>query len=171
MSIGKLVNAFFRWEFNSCETLVKGPHVHPIDYANASPDIAITSLHYFFPWAIKTLAKWCVFCAATGRPMRSDQDTRRYFDVADRDDLGYEEKLAEYRRMADEHFDTARYEEFCERHLGEVDEAMVSFVESDEFDRIVVDTVRSTCPAGEQEHFIAHYRGLLGAWVHDQQAS
>ena len=49
VTIGRLVNAFFRWEFNSCETLVKGAEVYPIDYANACPDVAVTSLHYYFP--------------------------------------------------------------------------------------------------------------------------
>ena len=43
--ISRLVNAFFRWEFNSCETLVKDGVAHPIDYANASTDIALVSLH------------------------------------------------------------------------------------------------------------------------------
>src|SRR2546430_9490130 len=79
VTISRLVNAFFRWEFNSCESLVRGSEVHPIDYANASPDVAITSLHYYFPWAMRTLVKWCVFCAVTGRRMRVDQDTRTYF--------------------------------------------------------------------------------------------
>jgi hypothetical protein len=37
VTIGRVVNAFFRWEFNSCETLVRDGDVHPIDYANASP--------------------------------------------------------------------------------------------------------------------------------------
>ena len=68
VTISRLVNAFFRWEFNSCETLVRGDEVYPIDYANACPDIALTSLHYYFPWAIKTLVKWCVFVLAAGRP-------------------------------------------------------------------------------------------------------
>ena len=67
VTIGRLVNAFFRWEFNSCETLVKGGEVYPIDYANACPDVALTSLHYYFPWAIKALVKWCVFALVTGR--------------------------------------------------------------------------------------------------------
>jgi hypothetical protein len=49
LTISRLVNAFFRWEFNSCECLVRGDQVHPIDYANASPDVALTSLHYYFP--------------------------------------------------------------------------------------------------------------------------
>ncbi len=67
VTIGRLVNAFFRWEFNSCETLVKGGEVYPIDYANACPDVALTSLHYYFPWAMKALVKWAVFCTVTGR--------------------------------------------------------------------------------------------------------
>ena len=55
-TINRLVNAFFRWEFNSCEVAVKDGHAYPIDYANASPDIALVSLHYYFPWAIESLA-------------------------------------------------------------------------------------------------------------------
>src|ERR671922_1316680 len=38
VTIGRTVNAFFCWEFNSCETLIKAGEVHPIDYANACPD-------------------------------------------------------------------------------------------------------------------------------------
>jgi hypothetical protein len=30
--------------------------------------------------------------------------------------------------------------------------------------------VRSTFPPHEHDHFIAHYRGLLGLWVSDEQA-
>ena len=66
VTISKLVNAFFRWEFNSCETLVKDGTVYPIDYANACPDVSLTSLHYYFPWAIKALVKWSVFARSPG---------------------------------------------------------------------------------------------------------
>src|SRR5213076_1662697 len=97
-TISRLINAFFRWEFNSCETLVRGTEAHPIDYANASPDVALTSLHSYFPWAISALLKWTIFCTVTGRESRViDMDTRRYFAVGDREDLSYTEKLAEYR--------------------------------------------------------------------------
>ena len=67
ITIAQTVNAFFRWEFNSCEMLVQGDTVLPIDYANACPDVAVTSLHYYFPWAMRALVKWAAFCAATGR--------------------------------------------------------------------------------------------------------
>ena len=93
-TISKVVNAFFRWEFNSCESIVREGEIFPIDYANASPDVAVTSLHYYFPWAMTALVRWCAFCLAEGRRMRIDVDTRPWFEIGDRDDLSYEEKLA-----------------------------------------------------------------------------
>jgi hypothetical protein len=170
VSILRVVNAFFRWELNSCETLIRGDEVYPIDYANATPDLALTSLHYYFPWAIRSLVKWVVFCCVTGRHQTVDLNTEAYFAIADRADLTYEEKLAGYRVLADRQLEVDRYREFCERHLAHVDEVSVAWVESPEFDRIIVDTVRNTFPAHEQEQFIAHFRGLLAAWAHDQRA-
>ena len=169
VTIGRLVNAFFRWEFNSCETLVKGTEVAPIDYANACPDVALTSLHYYFPWAMKALVKWSVFTTATGRRPRLDLDTRRYFDVADRDDLSYTDKLAEYRRLADDYFEVDRYQDFCASRLGHLDAVVLEWVESGEFDDLLVNTVRSTFPAHEHDDFVGHYRGLLAAWATDER--
>jgi hypothetical protein len=171
ITIGRMVNAFFRWEFNSCETLVKGDEVSPIDYANACPDMSLISLHYYFPWAISTLAKWSAFCATTGRRMRVDLDLQRWFDIGDRDDLTYDGKLAEYRRLADGYFQVEEYREFCDRHLSHVDEEMVAYVESDDFDRLLVATVRATFPAHEHDRFVPHYRGLLAAWAADRRTA
>ena len=168
ISISRLVNAFFLWEFNSCEVIVKGSEAYPIDYANACPDMSVISLHYYFPWAIKALLKWCLYCATTGRRMTIDPDTRRYFDIGDRTDLSYGEKLGLYHRLADDYFDVDGYNEFCSQHLGHLDEAMVEYIESPEFDRLLVDTVRRTFPPHEHERYVPHYRGLLGAWVTDQ---
>ena len=168
VSIGRLVNAFFRWEFNSCETIVKDGVVYPIDYANASPDVALTSLHYYFPWAVSALVRWAVFCTVTGRRPRLDQTTREYFEVGDRDDLSYEQKLREYRRLADAYFQTDEYASFCAEHLPHLEEALLEYVEGPELDRLLVDTVRATFPPHEHETFVAHYRGLLAAWVDDQ---
>jgi hypothetical protein len=169
ITIGRTVNAFFRWEFNSCETLVKGEEVYPIDYANACPDIALTSLHYYFPWAIKSLVKWAVYCESTDRKMVINLNPEEWFAIGDTD-APYEEKLQAYRQLADRYFESDRYWEFCQKHLGEVDEAMVEYVRSPAFDDLLVQTVRNTFPAHEHEHFIAHYRGLLGAWADDQKA-
>jgi hypothetical protein len=170
VTIGRLVNAFFRWEFNSCETLVKGADVYPIDYANACPDVALTSLHYYFPWAMKALVRWSVFAVTTGRRARLDLDTGRYFEVADRDDLSYEDKLEAYRRLADEHFDVERYRDFCESRLGHLDDVVLEWVSGPDFDRLLVETVRATYPEHEHGRFVDHFRGLLGLWTADETA-
>jgi hypothetical protein len=169
VTIARLVNAFFRWELNSCETLVKDGVVHPIDYANATPDLAVTSLHYYFPWAIRTLLKWSIFCCVTGRRPTVDLDTQSYFTIADNEDFEYKDKLRAYRLLADRQLEVDRYEEFCATHLAHVDEACVEWVESTDFDRLLVDTVISTYPAHEQEMFLGHFRGLLQLWAHDQR--
>jgi hypothetical protein len=166
LTISRLINAFFRWEFNSCESLVINESVHPIDYANACPDISITSLHYYFPWAISTLLKWSAFCAVTQRRPRLDLDTANYFAVAD-SSLSYEDKLVEYRRLADDYFSIDEYQEFCATSLSTVDSMVQEWVASPSFDRLLVDTVRATYPAHEQDKFVAHFRGLLGLWVKD----
>jgi hypothetical protein len=171
VTISRLVNAFFRWEFNSCETIVKDGVVYPIDYANASPDVALTSLHYYFPWAIEALVKWTAFCTATGRSMRVGQDYRPYFEVGDREDLDYREKLSRYRELTDAYFQQDDYDEFCERHLPNLHEEMLDWVESPDFDALLVHTVQTTFPEHEHEQFTEHYRGLLGAWAKDQRGA
>jgi hypothetical protein len=171
VTIGRLVNAFFRWEFNSCETLIKDGEVYPIDYANACPDVALTSLHYYFPWAMKALVKWSVFCTTTGRRPRYDLETRRFFDIADRSDLSYAEKLTAYRALADQYFDVDHYQDFCASRLGHLDEVVLDWVRSPGFDQLLIDTVRATFPPHEHDHFIAHYRGLLEAWAKDEEKS
>ena len=47
---------------------------------------------------------------------------------------------------------------------------MLDWVASADFDRLLVDTVRSTYPAHEHERFVAHFRGLVGQWVREQGA-
>ncbi|GGQ62171.1 ATP-grasp domain-containing protein [Couchioplanes azureus] len=167
VTISRLVNAFFRWEFNSCESLVKGDDVHPIDYANACPDVAVTSLHYYFPWAMAALLRWTVYCVVTGRKPRLDMDTSAYFAVADDPDLSYREKLGFYRRLADDYFETARYEEFCAKHLSHIDEMVHEWVGSPEFRSLLCETVRAMYPPHEHERFLGHFGGLIDAWLRD----
>ncbi len=168
VTIGRLINAFFRWEFNSCETLVKDGEVYPIDYANACPDVALTSLHYYFPWAMTALVRWCVFALVTGRRPRLDLDTSRYFEIADEPGASYGEKLGAYRELADDYFDTERYQDFCATSLGHLEELVLDWVAGADFDDLLIRTVRATYPADEQDRFTAHLRGLIGMWVADQ---
>ncbi len=165
-TVSRMVNAIFRWEFNSCECLVAGGEVHPIDYANACPDVALTSLHYYFPWAITALVKWSMYCATVGRRMRLTMDLEPWFEIAD-SGASYDEMLAAYRRLADEELDDERYREFVAEQLAHLDEVMWHYVDSQEFDDLLVRTVRTTFPDHEHDQFIAHYRGLLGMYLRD----
>ena len=164
------MNAFFHWEFNSCEMLVKGDDVHPIDYANACPDVAVTSLHYYFPWAITALVRWSTYCLVTGRRPNNDLQMDAYFAVAD-SDRTYDEKLDAYLALADAHFETERYRDWCTAHLGNLDALVAEWVSGADFDRLLVETVRATYPEREHEQFLAHFRGLIGMWVTDQSST
>jgi hypothetical protein len=170
VTIAQTVNAFFRWEFNSCEMLVQRDTVLPIDYANACPDVAVTSLHYYFPWAMKALVKWSAFCVASGRRPRPHVDTAPWFAVADDPALSYDDKIAGYQRLADSYFERERYEEFCALALPDIDEIVVDWVGSAEFEDVLEQTVVATYPSHEVDQFLAHFRGLLDLWRADQAA-
>ena len=169
--LSKVINAFFRWEFNSCEALVTGTRVQPIDYANACPDIAITSLHYYFPWAIQNLLSWSAFCTVTDRLPRVDTSSRSWFDVADNPDLDFHQKLGRYSDLADDYFETQRYQEFCATSLASLPGVIYDWITSPEFDALLVETVKATYPVHEHERFVAHFRGLLGLWAKDNAAT
>jgi hypothetical protein len=169
VTISQTVNAFFRWEFNSCEMLVQGNTVLPIDYANACPDVAVTSLHYYFPWAMKSLIKWTAFCAATERRPKLHVDTEPWFAVADDPDLDYGAKLGRYQQLADEHFQKERYLDFCATALAGIDDLVLDWVASADFDRMLTETVAQTYPEQEREWFMGHFRGLIDLWIKDQE--
>jgi hypothetical protein len=171
VTIAQTVNAFFRWEFNSCEMLIQGDQVLPIDYANACPDVAVTSLHYYFPWAMTSLVKWTAFCLASDRRVRPHIDTTDWFEVADDPERGYGEKLAAYQRLADDYFERDKYRDFCDTALPDIAEMVLYWVSSPDFDSLLVETVVSTYPQHEHEMFLAHFRGLISLWVRDQQAA
>jgi hypothetical protein len=168
-TIAQTVNAFFRWEFNSCEMLIQGDTVLPIDYANACPDVAVTSLHYYFPWAMKSLVKWTAFCAATGRKAKLQVDSGPWFEVADDPDLDYGAKLARYQELVDDHFDKARYLDFCAEAMPGLDDLVLEWVASPDFDRMLTQTIKATYPEHEQDRFTAHFRGLIDLWITDER--
>ena len=171
VAISRVVNAFFGWDFNSAEMLVKGDDVHPIDYANACPDVAVTSLHYYFPWAITALVRWSAYALVTGRRTTVDLHTDRYFEIADDDVLDYDAKLRAYLTLANEHFETDRYWQWCHEMLPHLEDQVLDWVSGPDFDALLRETVAATYPAYEQERFLDHFRGLVGLWITDQAGS
>ena len=84
--------------------------------------------------------------------------------------MGAGRRPAAYTKLADSYFEADRYRDFCETHLPHIDELVLDWVAGPDFDRLLIDTVRSTYPAREHDTFIAHLRGLLGLWVRDETA-
>jgi hypothetical protein len=116
---------------------------------------------------MSALLRWTVFCVVTGRKPKLDMNTADYFAIGDREDLSYAEKLAGYRRLADDYFEVEKYHEFCARYLSHVDEMVYEWVNSAEFRTLLDDTVRSTYPAHEHDRFKGHFGGLVDAWIRD----
>jgi hypothetical protein len=162
------INAFFGWDFNSCETLRQDGIFHPIDFANACPDSQVTSLHFHFPWLVKAKLKWALFVAATKRPMRHNLRWKPYFDIAAKD-LSFSEKLDGYARLANEHFETDRFAEFCQKQLGHLDEVAWNFFGTAEAKDAVHQKVAALFPAHEHEQFTEHFWGLIQFWRKTEQ--
>jgi hypothetical protein len=157
------INAFFGWDFNSCESLRKNGVWHPIDFANPCPDSQVTSLHFHFPWLVKSYLKWTLFCAATKKPMRKNLDWEPFYQVAALD-LPYAEKLDRYAAIADHRFETARFEEFCGTHLRHLDAEAYEFFATPEAKEAVRQKVAALFPAHEVEQFTELFFGRIQAW-------
>ncbi len=157
------INAFFGWEFNSCESLRKNGVWHPIDFANPCPDSQVTSVHYHFPWLVKAYLRWSIFCAATKRKMRKTLDWEPFYLIA-KTDMSYEEKLDAYAKIADFRFETARFDEFCKNHLSHLDDVANDFFVTTEAKDAVRQKVTALFPAHEVEKFTELFWGRIQDW-------
>jgi hypothetical protein len=147
-----VINAFFGWDFNSCEALRQDGRWHPIDFANACPDSQVTSLHFHFPWLIKANLRWSIFCAATDRSMKTNLDWGEYFAIAD-SDRSFDEKMARYVALARQHFDVDAFEEFCTLHLAHLDEVAHEFFATDTVREAIREKVTALYPEHEIDAF------------------
>lgn len=161
------INSFFGWEYNSMEAMRHEGTWKPIDFANACPDSQVTSLHYHFPWLVKALLRWSVFCAATGRRMRRTLDWDAYYDIA-KTDAPYRDKLAGYATIAEERMDTARFEEFCHQHLAHVDEAAWEYFGTPAAKAAVHQKVSALYPESEIEAFTELFWERIQKWRADE---
>jgi len=161
------INAFFGWDFNSCEALHKEGTWHPIDFANACPDSQVTSLHYHFPWLVKAKVKWSLFCAVTKRPMRKTLDWDAFYRVAAERDMPYRDRLRAYAKIAEERFETERFEAFCAEHLAHLDEIAWEFFGTQAAKDAVRAKVAALFPSHEVEVFTELFFNRIQAWRAD----
>lgn len=157
------INAFFGWDFNSCEALRRDHIWHPIDFANACPDSQVTSLHYHFPWLIKANLRWSLYCAATDRQMRKNMDWAPFFKIAD-SDRSSSEKLTEYAKIAEKRFETEKFRRFCKNQLKDLDELAYDFFGSDKLRDAIRQKVEALFPAHEQEEFTQLFWDRIQLW-------
>jgi hypothetical protein len=162
------INAFFDWDFNSCEVL-RGEDggMYPIDFANPCPDSQVTSLHYHFPWLIKANLRWSIFNAAFRNRKPHSLEWDPFFEIAARE-IPYREKLGFYADIARARFSSDRFEEFCEQHLAHLDEVAWDFFGSAEAREAVHKKVKALYPEDEVDRFTDLFCARIESWRSEQ---
>jgi hypothetical protein len=161
------INAFFGWDFNSCESLRKEGTWYPIDFANACPDSQVTSLHRHFPWLVKANIRWSVFNAVTKRKFRKNLDWEPFYTVAAEKDMPYREKLKRYAKIANDRFETDKFNEFCAKHLANLDEVAWEFFGTNTAKEAFRAKVAALYPKHEIEMFTELFWRRVQAWRSD----
>ena len=123
-----VINAFFAWDFNSCELIHKDGVWHPIDFANPCPGLTGHVAALSLPWLILANLRWSIFAAVTKRQMRP-MGWRRYFSSVE-EGMTLRERLDALMPIVHRRFETERFEEFCEDHLAHLPEVARSFFTS-----------------------------------------
>lgn len=162
------INSFFGWDFNSCEALLQEGQWYPIDFANACPDSQVTSLHYHFPWVVLANIRWSIFCAVTGRRMHRNLDWAPFLEIAD-SDRSYREKVSAYADIAHERFETDRFLDFCDAHLGHLDELAWEFFGCDLARDAIREKVSALYPPQEIEEFTELFWRRIQRWRREQE--
>ena len=157
------INSVFGWDFNSCEFLRCDDGFHAIDFANPCPDSQVTALHFHFPWNVCAQLRWAIYCAATDRQMRCNLDWEPFLEIRARE-LPFRETFRAYGKIAEERLESARFEEFCAKHLSHFDEVALEFFGSPRAKEAVRLKVESKFPEHEVEQFTEHFWGLLEFW-------
>ncbi len=163
------INAFFGWDFNSCESLRREGTWHPIDFANPCPDSQVTSLHRHFPWLVKANIRWSVFCAVTKRKFAKTLDWEPFYEIA-AEHRPYAEKLRAYGKLAEKRFDKDRFEEFCAKHLANLDEVAWEFFGTPAAKEAFRQKVTALFPRHEVEQFTELFWRRVQAWRAEQKA-
>ena len=162
------INAFFGWDFNSCEALLQKGTWYPIDFANPCPDSQVTSLHFHFPWLVKAKIRWAAFVAATKRKMHVNLDWAPYYAIHAKK-LPIAETIAQYGKLARAHFETERFEEFCATSLSHLDEVAWEYFGSARAKAAVRKKVEMMFPQHEWDQFTDYFVAALQRWRDQDQ--
>jgi phytoene dehydrogenase-like protein len=163
------INAFFGWDFNSCEALRKDGTFWPIDFANPCPDNQVNSIHYHWPWYVLGNLRWALFTAATRKPMRKTLDFEPFYGLA-RQPLPYRDKLRGYSKIARERFEADKFAEFTRVHLRPLERAAHAWFGSDRCRAAIRKKVAHVYPAHEVEPFTERFWQLVQQWRADNEA-
>jgi hypothetical protein len=161
-----LINAFFAWDFNSCELIHREGVWSPIDFANPCPDSQVTSLHYHFPWLILANIRWAVFAATVGRRQKP-MGWHRYFDAVE-EGMTLRERLDALVPLVHERFETEAFEEFCETHLSHVDEVAREWFATDMARDAIRQKVTALFPAHEVDQFTDVFFERIRRWREEE---
>ncbi len=157
-----IINAFFGWDFNSCELLYQEGTWYPIDFANPCPDSQVSSLHYHFPWVIEANVRWALFAAATGRRVkRIDWD--EYILKVD-PEMTLLERIDALMPSVHARFDTDAFGEFCERHLPHLHAVTHEWFGTDAAREAVRRKVAAVFPPHEVDEFTEIFFGRIQTW-------
>ncbi len=164
------INGMFGWDFNSCEALRQGGTWYPIDFANPCPDSQVTSLHYHFPWIVKSNIRWSLFLAATKKKMRKTLDWEPYYEIG-LQQLPFREKVAALAKVTRQRMEADRFEEFCAKHLSHLDEIAWEFFGSEIARAAVRKKVAALFPEHEVDTFTDLFWTRIQAWRADSERS
>jgi hypothetical protein len=158
-----VINAFFGWDFNSCESLHNADGWHLIDFANPCPDSQVTSLHWHFPRLVAAIIRWSVYCAAVRRPMRLNLDWSPFLEVAYRG-ATFDERMAGYAAVARERLDADAFAEFTAEHLSHLDEVVWEFFGSEAARDAIRRKVETMYPSQEVDEFTDLFWQRIQRW-------
>ena len=141
----------------------------PIDYANASPDVAIHVAALLLPVGDARARALDGVRLVTGRQMRIDLDPREYFAIGDREDLSYDEKLRAYRGSPTS-TSRPRATRSSSRSRSALDELTVDYFEAPSS---TISSCRSSArrsPSTSRSTSSSTTAGSSAAWAADQRA-
>ncbi|MFN8672136.1 MAG: hypothetical protein U0457_08685 [Candidatus Sericytochromatia bacterium] len=171
--ITKVINAFYNWDHNSCESLISKEtgNIHPIDFANAYPDSNLVSLHFYFPTLVKSMVKWLIYNAVTERTKpvfgRDWDDYYAILKQSNEENWSYKDKLNAYAALADKHFTTKEFNEFEAECLSDFEEKAYEYFSSEHFSEVIDGSVRRYFKiAQEVPKKLIHYGGIHKFWLH-----